>query len=593
VAQVVDALRWAVRLTWTTSPLLLLALVGLALARSTVSAGLAVTARELINTAVTESRHGSAHLAPLLPWFVAALGFGLIEVLAPLTSARVLRRLSELLQLRVSTEIFTHVSRLSPADTQDPGRRNLLDRARETQVSRLGQLVGELLVIVIDVVQCVLLAGVLFHIEPLTLAIVMPGAVAYLYAEWRNTRLFHAGAPDRALRKRWIRYFGDVITGVRSAGHVRLLGLGPTLVARFRALVRQLEEVERIRERQRFMTSATFGIVTTVLFCAFLVLVTSRAIDGRLTVGDIAVFAGASPRLQATLNRLIRAVTAALEGILSTEPIRTFLALAPAEPAVTAPVPVTSPGEGIEVEDVWFTYPGAPEPALAGVSLSFRPGEIVALAGANGAGKTTLVKVLAGFYTPQKGRILLDGRDLRDWPFDVLRQRLVLVSADSPKFEASAGDNIAFGHWPELSGAPEAVERVAEDAGIHPALAGLPRGYETTVGPLFGEHDLSAGQWQHLVLARALARPASVWLFDEPTAHLDEQAERQFLDRLGAIAPGRCILLASHRPSPLALAHRIVLMERGRVVEEGVRGDLLARGGRYARLAMARGRGPG
>jgi ABC-type bacteriocin/lantibiotic exporter with double-glycine peptidase domain len=84
-----------------------------------------------------------------------------------------------------------------------------------------------------------------------------------------------------------------------------------------------------------------------------------------------------------------------------------------------------------------------------------------------------------------------------------------------------------------------------------------------------------------------------VWLFDEPTAHLDEQAERQFLDRLGAIAPGRCILLASHRPSPLALAHRIVLMERGRVVEEGVRGDLLARGGRYARLAMARGRGPG
>jgi ATP-binding cassette subfamily B protein len=281
---------------------------------------------------------------------------------------------------------------------------------------------------------------------------------------------------------------------------------------------------------------------------------------------------------------LVGTITQLLDALRETEPIRTFLALAPRELPPSPVSPVPSMG-GIEVEDVWFTYPGAPEPALAGVSLRIRPGETVGLAGPNGAGKTTLVRLLAGLHAPQKGRIRLDGRDMGDWPFELLRERLVLVSPDSPRFEASARDNIAFGYWPELAAAPEAVERVAKAASVHAVLSGLPRGYETALGYLFGEHDLSSGEWQRVVLARALARPASLWLFDEPTDHLDARAEHQFLDRLGAFAAGRSVLVTSHRLRPLALADRIVVMEQGRVVEEGAPGELLARGGWYARLA--------
>ncbi len=578
-------------ITWTTSPLLVVAVLAVALARSTVTAGLAVSGRGLINAAVAESQHGHPQLGPLLPWLLAALAFGLIEVLAPMTGALAVRRLAEALQLRVTTAVFAHVSRLPPTEMQEPRRRELLDQAREGSTNRLGRLVSDLVTIVTDVVQCVLLAAVLFHIEPLTLAIVVPAAVAYLYSEWRSTSLHHAGAPVRLLRQRWARYFADLLTGVRSAGHVRLLGLTPTLIERFRDLARQLEAGDRTRARHQFVTGATFGVLTTLLFCVLLALVTSRAIDGRLTVGDIAVFAAASPRLRSTLSRLVLAITQALDALLATGAIRKFLAMTPPEPAPSSMSPA-SPilGGGLEIEDVWFTYPGAAEPAVAGVSLRIPLGEMVALAGPNGAGKTTLVKLLAGLLAPQKGRILLDGRDVRGWPFELLRQRLVLVSADSPRFEATARDNVAFGHWPELAGVPEAVERVAVEAGVHPLLSKLPHGYETTLGYLFGERDLSSGQWQQVVLARALARPGVLWLFDEPTAHLDERAESQFLERLGALAPGRSIVLASHRPRPLALAERVVVMEHGRVVEEGARGELLAQGGRYARLVTARNR---
>jgi ATP-binding cassette subfamily B protein len=583
------AVRWTLAIAWASSPALVLGVLGLALAYSTVSAGLAVTARGLINVAVSESRSGHPQLAPLLPWLLAGLGFGLIEGLAPLASAHAVRRLASLLQLRVAIDVFTHASRLTPAETEDARRRGLLDQARDAAARQLTRLLTELITVTTGLAQCALLAGVLFHIEPVTLAIAIPGAALYLYAESRATRLHHAGTPGRALKQRWTRYYSGLLTGERSASHVRLLGLAPLLIERFRGLSHELEAGERARAREQLGSGAAFALLTTCLFSGLLALVTIRAVQGRLTVGDIAVFAAASARLRTTISRLVAAVSRALDAALASEGIRSFLAIRP-EPALPAPAAPVAPAAGVDVEDVWFTYPGAAKPALAGVSFSIRPGEILVLTGDNGAGKTTLVKLLAGLCKPDRGRVLLDGRDLREWPFETLRERLAVVSHESPRFEATARDNVAFGWWHGLGHAPEAVEDAARQAGVHDLLQGLPRGYETTIGPLFGEHDLSAGLWQQLVLARVLARPASLWLLDEPTAHLDDRTEGEMLSRIRALASGRSVLLVSHRPRSLALADRIVVLERGRVVEAGARPELLAHGGRSVGLAVGRDR---
>jgi hypothetical protein len=371
------SIRWILARAWRTDPARVAGLVALALARSTVAAGLALTARGLLNTAVAELHGGQGRLAPLIPWLLAGLVFALVEALAPIVSAHIQRRLGDALQLHVTSEVLAHAAGLDPVELAGTGRRTLLERARDGSARQLTRLLTDLLAVGTEVVQSVLLAGVLFHIEPLTLAIVVPATALYLLAEWRATRRHQAEAPARALKQRWTRYFAELLTGERSGIEVRLLGLVPTLLERFRTLSVQLEEDQRTRSRRQLRASVAFGIATTLIFYAVLALVAGRAVTGRLTVGDIAVFVAASSRLRSTLSRLVVAVMHIIEAVMAADAIRAFLALrsapAPARPRAAGPSPT-----GVVVEDVWFTYPGAVQPALAGVSLRVRPGEIVA-----------------------------------------------------------------------------------------------------------------------------------------------------------------------------------------------------------------------
>jgi ATP-binding cassette subfamily B protein len=238
---------------------------------------------------------------------------------------------------------------------------------------------------------------------------------------------------------------------------------------------------------------------------------------------------------------------------------------------------VPSPETGdLRIEDVWFSYPGAQSPALAGISLTLRSAEIVALVGANGAGKTTLVKLIARLYDPDQGRILLAGTDLRTWPLDALRRCIAIVSQEALRFEATVADNVAYGDWPRAAGDESRVRAAAAAAGAAGMGDRLPRGYDTVLGEAFGEHDFSNGQWQRIALARAFVRDCPILLLDEPTAQLDGAAIEGFKRRLSDLARGRTTLLISHRLETLLLADRILLIERGRITRSVTRAELLA-----------------
>ncbi|HEX8232873.1 MAG TPA: ABC transporter transmembrane domain-containing protein [Caulobacteraceae bacterium] len=262
--------------------------------------------------------------------------------------------------------------------------------------------------------------------------------------------------------------------------------------------------------------------------------------------------------------------------------ISEILASKPEIAAPARPTPLPTPPRGeVAFENVTFHYPGRDDlPALENFSLQVRPGERVALVGPSGAGKSTVLRLLLRFYDPQSGAVRVDGVDLREADPAEARARMALVAQDAGLFSGSAADNIRFGRE---DASPEEVRAAALAAQAAGFLAALPQGSDSEIGER--ARTLSGGQRQRLALARALIRDAPILLLDEATSALDAENERLVQRALDQAMEGRTTLVIAHRLATVLRADRIVVMDAGRVVEEGRHGQLIAQGGLYARLA--------
>jgi ATP-binding cassette subfamily B protein len=250
------------------------------------------------------------------------------------------------------------------------------------------------------------------------------------------------------------------------------------------------------------------------------------------------------------------------------------------------------PSDGVRFEHVSFTYPGAAEPALIDIDLHLLPGSSLALVGENGSGKTTLIKLLTRLYSPDSGRILIDGLPLPEWSEDALRARIGVIFQDFTRYQMLVGENVGAGderyfederRWRDAAEKGRAAEFIEQ----------LPGGYQTQLGKWFKDgQELSGGQWQKIALARAFMRTdADILVLDEPTAAMDARAEAEIFEHFRTLARDRITILISHRFSTVRMADQIAVLNRGRIIEKGSHEQLMAAAGHYAQLFALQARG--
>jgi ATP-binding cassette subfamily B protein len=375
---------------------------------------------------------------------------------------------------------------------------------------------------------------------------------------------------------------GHAGEGLGSIDTVQAFSQEDAVAGRFNGSVEEAFEASRAQIKARGLLSALmitliFGGMLALLFESTVAVVQHHLSSGHLVqlLALAFIAANAVKDLSEVWGQIQKASGAAAR----------IAEMIDARPHIRAPdraTPMPKPARGeVRFEDVRFSYPGrSGPPALNGFSLHARPGERVALVGPSGAGKSSVLRLLLRFYDPDAGSVRIDGVDLRDADPREVRARLALVAQDAPLFSGSARQNIQFGA-PEAG--PGDVREAAEAAQAAGFIDALPEGFETLVG----EHakTLSGGQKQRLAIARALVRQAPILLLDEATSALDAENERLVQQALHQAMRGRTTLVIAHRLATVLEADRIVVMEAGRVVEEGAHAELMARGGLYAHLA--------
>ncbi len=552
-----------------------------------VAAGVGTAAQVLVAQrvlAVLIHERGNLTLGAALP-SVVLLGLVTVFVrLAAMVASEESRLMGGLVERIAVREVADAASSVALIDYERPAYHNLLQRAQLSATTRPVQMVNSLTASLGAIAGIVGIGIALISIAPILLLLLAIGAIPAWLSARSATRALYRFTAAQTERDRQRSYLFLLLTHKSSATELRAFSLVRFLRNRLDAVYeKRLSDMATLVNRRIVIGAigsglSALGIVASMLLLVWLVT------QGKLSLAAAGAAAGAVVLLGERLHGLANGSGSLYESSLYMEDFTKFIRQWPPQVSDRNPGPALPGFSLLQASDIQFTYPSGVSPALDGVSIKIRGGQVVALVGENGSGKTTLAKILAGLYQPDRGTVQWDGSDTAEVDAERMHRSVAAIFQDYGKYLMTAADNIGMGDIDRVSDL-SAIARAARQAGAEGFIEALPNGFNNLLGSeYYGGADISLGQWQRIALARAFFRDAPFIILDEPTASLDPRAEAAVFDSVRSLFAGRSVLLISHRFGSSRFADRIYVLDAGRVIEDGTHDQLMQAGGRYAEL---------
>ena len=499
--------------------------------------------------------------------------------------------LRALLGQRVNVMILEKAQTLELSHFEDSEFYDKMTRARREASSRPLSLVTRTFGLVQNAITLATYGWLLIKFSWLAvvglLVAALPAFFVETYFSGAAFRLFRSQVPETRKRNylEWLLAREDYVK------ELKLFVTGDLFLGRYREIFEKLYTEDKALTLKRGLWGFLLGVLSSVAFYGAYAWIGWSAAMGVITLGSMTMYLLIFKQGQSSIAASLTAIGKMYEDNLYLSNLYEFLdEEIDTKDGTEKSGPI--PSDGVRFEDVSFTYPGQTTPALDRVSLHLQPGQKLALVGENGSGKTTLIKLLTRLYVPTQGRILLDGRDLKEWELDTLRERIGVIFQDFVRYQLQVGENIGVGDVANVE-ARDQQQAAAEKGMAHPFIDEMKDGYDTQLGRWFKDgRELSGGQWQKIALSRAFMRKqADILVLDEPTSAMDAEAESQIFDHFREATEKQMAILISHRFSTVRMADQIVVLTKGKISERGSHEELMEQNGRYAHLFTIQAKG--